>query len=109
MNYVEVNDLPEEILTPLFYDLKIGACSKVFSNMIPTKVTLEQSQIDFLAQFKDLGFKDKSSVVRSALNRLRQELEREELERSADLYAEGYAEDVELQELTALAGVDWPQ
>ncbi len=76
--------------------------------MVPTKVTLEQSQIDFLAQFKDLGFKDKSSVVRLALNRLRAELEQQELERSADLYAEVYAEDVDLQKLTALAGVDWP-
>jgi Arc/MetJ-type ribon-helix-helix transcriptional regulator len=76
--------------------------------MVPTKITLEQSQIDFLAQFKDLGFKDKSSVVRLALNRLRAELEQQELERSADLYAEVYAEDMELQELTALARVDWP-
>jgi Arc/MetJ-type ribon-helix-helix transcriptional regulator len=78
------------------------------NDMVPTKITLEQSQIDFLAQFKDLGFKDKSSVVRLALNRLRAELEQQELERSADLYAEVYAEDVDLQKLTALAGVDWP-
>jgi Arc/MetJ-type ribon-helix-helix transcriptional regulator len=77
--------------------------------MVPTKVTLEQTQIDFLAQFKDLGFKDKSSVVRLALNRLQQEMERQELEQSADLYAEVYAEDGELQELTAIAGVDWPE
>jgi Arc/MetJ-type ribon-helix-helix transcriptional regulator len=76
--------------------------------MIPTKVSLEQSQIDFLAQFKDFGFSDKSSVVRLALNRLRQEIEQQELERSADLYAEIYGEDVELQELTAMAGADWP-
>jgi Arc/MetJ-type ribon-helix-helix transcriptional regulator len=77
--------------------------------MVPTKVALEQTQIDFLAQFKDLGFKDKSSVVRLALNRLQQEMERQELERSADLYAEVYAEDGELQELTAIAGADWPE
>ena len=77
--------------------------------MVPTKVTLEQTQIDFLAQFKDLGFKDKSSVVRLALNRLQHEMERQELERSADLYAEVYAEDGELQELTAIAGADWPE
>jgi Arc/MetJ-type ribon-helix-helix transcriptional regulator len=77
--------------------------------MVPTKVTLEQSQIDFLAQFKDLGFKDKSSVVRLALNRLQQEMERQELERSADLYAEVYGEDEELQELTAIAGADWQE
>jgi Arc/MetJ-type ribon-helix-helix transcriptional regulator len=77
--------------------------------MVPTKVTLEQTQIDFLAQFKDLGFKDKSSVVRLALNRLQQELERQELERSADLYAEVYGLDEELQVLTDLARTDWPE
>ena len=77
--------------------------------MIPTKVTLEQTQIDFLAQFKDLGFKDKSSVVRLALHRLQQEMERQQLERSADLYAEVYGEDGELHELTAIAGADWPE
>jgi Arc/MetJ-type ribon-helix-helix transcriptional regulator len=76
--------------------------------MIPTKVTLEQSQIDFLAQFKTLGFKDKSSLVRSALNQLQQQIQKQELERSADLYAEIYEEDEDLQQLTALAGNDWP-
>jgi Arc/MetJ-type ribon-helix-helix transcriptional regulator len=78
------------------------------NDMVPIKVTLEQSQIDFLAQFKGLGFKDKSSLVRSALNQFQQEIEKQELERSADLYAEVYGEDEELQELTALAGADWP-
>jgi Arc/MetJ-type ribon-helix-helix transcriptional regulator len=77
--------------------------------MVPTKVTLERAQIDFLAQFKDLGFKDKSSVVRLALNRLQQEIERQELERSADLYAEVYAADEDLQVLTDLARADWPE
>jgi Arc/MetJ-type ribon-helix-helix transcriptional regulator len=77
--------------------------------MVPTKVTLERSQIEFLAQFKDLGFKDKSSVVRLALNRLQQDLERQELEQSANLYAEVYGEDSELQDLTAIATADWPE
>jgi Arc/MetJ-type ribon-helix-helix transcriptional regulator len=71
--------------------------------MIPTKITLEQSQIDFLAQFKALGFKNKSSLVRSALNQLQKQIEKQELERSADLYAEIYEEDEDLQQLTALA------
>jgi Arc/MetJ-type ribon-helix-helix transcriptional regulator len=78
------------------------------NDMIPTKVTLEQSQIDFLLQFKDLGFKDKSSLVRSALNQLQQQIQKQEMERSADLYTEIYEEDQELQQLTALAGADWP-
>jgi Arc/MetJ-type ribon-helix-helix transcriptional regulator len=76
--------------------------------MVPTKVILEQSQLDFLAQFKDFGFKDRSSLVRSALNQLQQQMELQELERSADLYTEVYEEDLQLQELTALAVADWP-
>jgi hypothetical protein len=36
-------------------------------------------------------------------------LDRQDLERSADLYAEVYSEDGELQELTAIAGADWPE
>jgi Arc/MetJ-type ribon-helix-helix transcriptional regulator len=76
--------------------------------MVPTKVILEQSQLDFLAQFKDFGFKDRSSLVRSALNQLQQQMELQELERSANLYTEVYEEDLQLQELTALAVADWP-
>jgi Arc/MetJ-type ribon-helix-helix transcriptional regulator len=77
--------------------------------MAQAKFTLEQSQIDFLEQFKERGFKDKSSLVRLALDRLAQELERQELEQSADLYAQLYAEDEELQQLTAVASADWPK
>jgi hypothetical protein len=77
--------------------------------MAQAKFTLEQSHIDFLEQFKDRGFKDKSAIVRLALDRLAQELEREELARSADLYAELYQEDLELQQLTDAACVGWPQ
>jgi hypothetical protein len=77
--------------------------------MAQAKFTLAQSHIDFLEQFKDRGFKDKSAIVRLALDRLAQELEREELARSADLYAELYEEDRELQQLTDAACVGWPQ
>ena len=77
--------------------------------MAQAKFTLEQSHIDFLEQFKDRGFKDKSTIVRLALDRLAKELECEELTRSADLYAELYAEDLELQQLTDSARGSWPQ
>ena len=77
--------------------------------MAQAKFTLEQSHIDFLEQFKDRGFKDKSTIVRLALDRLAKELECEELTRSADLYAELYAEDLELQQLTDSARGGWPQ
>jgi Arc/MetJ-type ribon-helix-helix transcriptional regulator len=77
--------------------------------MAQAKFTIEQSHIDFLEQFKERGFKDKSEIVRLALDRLARELEREELTRSADLYAELYAEDIELQQITDAARIGWPQ
>jgi hypothetical protein len=76
--------------------------------MIQSKFTLEQSQANFLDQFKALGFKDKSSIVRLALDRLYQELAQQELEKSAQLYAELYVEDEGLQQLTDIAISDWP-
>ena len=77
--------------------------------MIQAKFTLEQSHIDFLGQFRDRGFKDKSSIVRLALEKLHQELERRELEESAELYAQIYAEDEDLRQLTSVAIGSWPE
>jgi Arc/MetJ-type ribon-helix-helix transcriptional regulator len=77
--------------------------------MAQAKFTIEQSHIDFLEQFKDRGFKDKSEIVRLALDRLAQELERQELIQSADSYAELYREDEELQQLTNAASMSWPK
>jgi hypothetical protein len=70
---------------------------------------LEKSQIDFLARCKELGFKDKSSVVRLSLDRLHQDILREKLEESADLYAELYVKDPAQQQLTEAALVEWPE
>ena len=77
--------------------------------MAQAKFTIEQSHIDFLEQFKDRGFKDKSEIVRLALDRLAQELERQELIQSADSYAELYRADEELQQLTDAASMSWPK
>lgn len=76
--------------------------------MIQAKFSLEESQLRFLAQCKEFGFKDKSEAVRIALERLRQELEERRLQESAHLYAQIYDDDRELQELTAAASLDWP-
>jgi Arc/MetJ-type ribon-helix-helix transcriptional regulator len=76
--------------------------------MIQAKFSLEESQLRFLDQCKAYGFKDKSQVVRAALEHLRQELEQRRLQESAHLYAQVYDDDSELQELTASAIEDWP-
>jgi Arc/MetJ-type ribon-helix-helix transcriptional regulator len=77
--------------------------------MAQAKFTIEQSHIDFLEQFKDRGFKDKSEIVRLALDKLAQEFETQELIQSADSYAELYREDEELQQLTNVASINWPK
>ena len=63
--------------------------------MQQAKFSVEKFQIDFLSQYKIYGFKDKSAMVRTALNQLKQQLELESLKQSADLYAEIYDEDAE--------------
>ncbi len=77
--------------------------------MIQSKFSLTHTDIQFLEQFKTYGFKDKSDLVRAALNRLRSELELQSLQASADLYAELYQDDPETQSLTELALLEWPE
>ncbi len=77
--------------------------------MLQTKISLEDSQAHFLNKFKEFGFKNKSSMVRAAIERFKKELELIRLNRSADLYAEIYEEDSELQELTESARHGWPE
>jgi Arc/MetJ-type ribon-helix-helix transcriptional regulator len=77
--------------------------------MQQAKFSITAEQRNFLAEHKRFGFKDKSAMVRKALRNFREEMERKELEESADLYAEIYAEDPELRELTETAAKDWPE
>lgn len=76
-----------------------------------TEITLklEDDQITFLHECKKLGFKDKSSLVRTALERFKKDIESKDLKKSADLYAEIYKEDQELRELTEGAILGWPK
>lgn len=77
--------------------------------MRQAKFSLTFSLIDFLNSYKQYGFKDKSSMVRAALLKFKEELELRALRESADLYAELYEEDAELQELADVAVVGWPE
>ena len=76
--------------------------------MIQAKFSLEESHIQFLEQRKRYGFKDKSDVVRTALDHLHTELARQRLCESAALYAETYEKDEETQEWTEAALSEWP-
>ena len=77
--------------------------------MRQAKFSCQENQAEFLSNYKDYGFKDKSAMVRESLNLLREKLEAQRLRESADLYAETYMEDSELKVLTDSAVQGWPE
>jgi Arc/MetJ-type ribon-helix-helix transcriptional regulator len=77
--------------------------------MEQAKISLTPTLVEFLKNYKQYGFKDKSAMVRAALLQLQKEVERRSLELSAELYAEVYEEDTDLQELTETALAEWPE
>lgn len=77
--------------------------------MIQAKFSLNEKHVEFLNQYKKYGFKDKSSVIRTAINKLEKELQILKLKQSADLYSEIYAEDDELRDITEDAIDEWPK
>lgn len=77
--------------------------------MIQTKVSISDDQNLFVNKFKSFGFKNKSSMFRKALDLLIAEYKKDQLAKSAQLYAEIYSTDSDLQELTESAISDWPE
>ena len=68
--------------------------------MQQAKFSVEEAQAHFLNNFQAYGFKDKSSLVRAAIDHLKNKLELENLKKSAELYSELYSENDNLKELT---------
>lgn len=77
--------------------------------MLQAKYSVEEKQAHFLNNYKTYGFKDKSSMLRAALDHFMKELELENLRKSADLYSEIYSQDDDLKELTETAVTGWPE
>jgi len=77
--------------------------------MLQAKFSLEEAQIRFLSNYREYGFKDKSSMLRAAISHLKKEFELKRLIESADLYSEIYSEDKDLKELTDTATTGWPE
>ncbi len=77
--------------------------------MQQAKFSLTPPLVEFLSAYHAYGYKDKSSMVRIALQRFREELELQSLQQSAALYAELYDQDAELHELAETALQDWPE
>ena len=73
------------------------------------KLSVHEDQAVFLNNYKYQGFKDKSTMMREALNLLKEKRELQRLQQSADLYAETYDEDSDLRALTDSAAQGWPE
>lgn len=79
--------------------------------MVQVHIEVEELQAKFLQQYRLYGFSNQDALVRAAIERLRQELESEQLDldESAQLYAEVYETCGETQALTQAALNDWPE
>ena len=77
--------------------------------MQQAEFNLSPELTEFLCNYEFYGFNDKNSMLKTALSRLKEELDQKNLRQSADLYAEIYEEDSELRELTETALREWPE
>ena len=77
--------------------------------MLQAKFSVKESQAEFLSNYKKYGFRDKSDMLRAAIDQLQKKIDKEQLKQSADLYAEIYSKDNELNELTDSALDGWPK
>ncbi len=77
--------------------------------MQQTKISFEEKHIKILNNYRKYGFKNKSSLVRAAVDNFIKLLEKQKLVNSAKLYAEIFEEDSELRDLTNSAIEDWPK
>ncbi|MFZ1731553.1 MAG: hypothetical protein WBQ23_13440 [Bacteroidota bacterium] len=77
--------------------------------MIQAKFSLNESHLLVLEECKKYGFKDRSALVRAAIDLLSTQLEQQRLQESAALYAEIYEQDDETREWTDDAATAWPK
>jgi len=77
--------------------------------MIQAKFSVEESQTHFLRDHKKYGFKDKSSMLRAAIDHYKIEVELERLKISAVTYSDLYFKDNDLKDLTETALNAWPK
>ena len=77
--------------------------------MVQAKLSLAKENLAYINDYERYCYRDKSALVRAALDRMKALLEEEELRQSATLYTELYAEDSDLRELTASAVAEWPE
>jgi metal-responsive CopG/Arc/MetJ family transcriptional regulator len=67
-------------------------------NMQQVKISINEKQADFMNDHISYGFKDKSSMVRNAIDKYIKELELQKLKESDELYNEICEKDSELKD-----------
>jgi hypothetical protein len=77
--------------------------------MQQAKFSIEEEQAKFLGDYERYGFRDRSAMLREALNRFERELQTKALRESAAKYAELCEEDSETTELAESALEGWPE
>ena len=76
--------------------------------MIEQKIMISDTEAQFIKNYAEHGFQNVSELISRALGLLKKEIEKQkQLLLSANLYAEIYDEDEELQEWTNSAIEDW--
>lgn len=73
--------------------------------MPQAQFSLDESLLEFVRRSEQYGFRSPDELVRLALTKLQEEVE--QLETSAQLYAEDYQTDLDLQALTDSAISFW--
>ena len=64
------------------------------------KISLDKSNLDFVAQYQEYGYPSKSAIVEAAIAQFKKTLSEQKLLESAELYQEIYDEDLDLQHST---------
>ena len=77
--------------------------------MLQAKFSVGKTQAQFLSNYRAYGFKDKSSMLRMAIDHFKKETELKSLRKSADLYSDVYSKNNNLKELTETAINEWPE
>ncbi|GEM_PF-868075 len=81
--------------------------NQVENPMVQAQFSLDETLWQFIQKSEAYGFRNREELVWLALTKLQKELE--QLEASADLYAEEYQADLELKVLTNSAIVGWEE
>lgn len=77
--------------------------------MKQAKFSIDEAHLLVLEECQKYGFKDKSALVRAAIDLLSAKLQEQRLQESAALYAEMYEQDDEAKEWTGDASREWPK